>query len=488
MTAALKDRRTGTLREPPGEALLQRLWRALLACPAGVFAVLSIFFGLLVAFLTPPLRGPDEPAHVLRVYGFAQGDLLPAERVGGRLGLRLPGALHDDFAFYADRRWLGEAGHDYRGVLAERLAQRDARLSALDGGPPVFVPYEGSEGYSPAAYLPYIAVAFAARELQLDFLVTLYLMRIAGLLATTALAAYAIASAPRLNWCFLVIALWPAALYGRAVVSADGAALSFAMLVSALSLRAALSCDFGRGAERALWLALGALAKPPNLALLLLEFLGARWREGRDWLRRIAVILPALVLAPLWAGLTSCELAAWRLTESGRASPQELDPVWKFGFILAHPLQFPAALLGSFAERPGELWRQLVGVLGWLDTPLREPFYPLLTALLVVAAMTSLSPDRRVRAQLALIAALTVLGYLVCVSLILFLAWTPVDATTVWGVQGRYLVPALPAAAILFAALANARPRPSTPAAAALFGGLVSGAATVDAIVRLHWS
>ena len=133
------------------------------------------------------------------------------------------------------------------------------------------MPYAGSEGYSPVAYLPQATAAVIARALDLDFLPTLYLMRFAGLAALTALVAFAIALAPQLGWALLAIAMLPAALYGRSVISADGSTLAAAMVVTALWLRALLAPELHRPGRQAFWLTLGALTKPTNLAFVLLE-------------------------------------------------------------------------------------------------------------------------------------------------------------------------------------------------------------------------
>ena len=58
-----------------------------------------------------------------------------------------------------------------------------------------------------------------------------------------ALTAYAIAIAGRLGWTFFLIAMLPAALYGRSVVSADGAALACTMVITALCVRASNSME-----------------------------------------------------------------------------------------------------------------------------------------------------------------------------------------------------------------------------------------------------
>src|ERR1700722_20378302 len=38
-----------------------------------LFAVIAIAFGLLYAFILPPLQAPDEFAHLFRAYGLSQG-------------------------------------------------------------------------------------------------------------------------------------------------------------------------------------------------------------------------------------------------------------------------------------------------------------------------------------------------------------------------------------------------------------------------------
>src|SRR3546814_13493765 len=95
--------------------------------------------------------------------------------------------------------------------------------AAGDARPPVFIPYEGTEGYTPAPYLPYVAAAFVARLADLDFVATMYLMRLAGLAAMTAVMAYAVAATPTLKWAFLFIAMLPTALFARSVIKIGSA-------------------------------------------------------------------------------------------------------------------------------------------------------------------------------------------------------------------------------------------------------------------------
>src|SRR5689334_15991636 len=74
--------------------------------PVAVFVLLSLLFGVPGIFLTPPLRGADEPAHFLRAYGIAQGEIVPAladaER---RKGIFLPAELDADYEFFEATRY-----------------------------------------------------------------------------------------------------------------------------------------------------------------------------------------------------------------------------------------------------------------------------------------------------------------------------------------------------------------------------------------------
>jgi len=91
------------------------------------------------------------------------------------------------------------------------------------------------------------------------------------------------------------------------------------------------------------------------------------------------------------------------------------------------------------------------------------------------------------RARVAVIAGLTVLSYVVFVYLIFFLTYTPLDIDHVRGVQGRYFIIALPAAAIFIAAVTNFELPYGLPAVIATGGSLISGIASVEALLRTHW-
>ena len=466
-----------------------RWLRALLSRPALLLVVLSAVFGTLIVFVNPPLRGPDEPAHFVRIYGFLDGILLPSAEVNGRKGLYLPAALHDDYMLFKEpigKVWT--PGFSYWSVLDAYRERRNTSPTAAGARAPVFETFEGSEAYNPAAYLPYLPAGLVARVLGLDFVPTIYLMRFAGLAAFTALAAYAIAMTPCLKWAFFLIAMLPASIFGRSVVGADGAVLGFTLVGVALSLRAMAGILPGRPWERALWMTLNVLSKPPQIAFVLLEPMIYRTRTLTKHWRVIAlVVLPGTILSLLWIWGVKAEVAAWRVYGDG-AIAEQFSVGWKLRFMLENPLHFPKLMFTTLYAETFGLWRQVIGVLGYLDTHLFLGFYIAISIALTPVLFDRLELRRGDRVRIAVFSAAMIIAYTVAVFLILYITFTPSTEPQIWGVQGRYFVVILPLVAIILSAIFNCRLPAGMLAGVAIVGALLSGFASLEALWRVNWT
>jgi uncharacterized membrane protein len=468
---------------------LSRVVSRIAGQPAAVFALLSLAFGSIIILANPPLRGPDEIAHFLRIHSYTHGELLPAAEDNGRKGTLVKRELYDQLYFFknAGERFARarDEGLRYGQIMAENRESRGGDELQHD---PMFAPFAGTEGYNPAAYLPYIVAGAIARVLALDFSDTLLLMRFFGLIAFTAVAAYAIAMTPALKWAFVLIAMLPVSLYNRTVLSADGAALSYAMAITGLCFSATWGIAASRVWERSLWMTLCVLAKQPQIIFVLLELMVSWFKKlPRRWSSLAIVVLPGLILSPLWVVAVSADVAAWRVMEGRNYPPEHFDPLWKLAFMWEHPYHFPLAIWAALTGWGDRLWPELIGIVGWQDILLPPWTYLVLTILLLLVPLQKLPADGSARARLAAMAGLVVLGYCVLVYLIFFLTYTPLDRDHVIGVQGRYFVVALPAAAIFLAAVINlALPR-GVIAAIAIAGSLIAGIATADAMLRAHW-
>jgi uncharacterized membrane protein len=231
-----------------------------------------------------------------------------------------------------------------------------------------------------------------------------------------------------------------------------------------------------------------ALSKQPQIVFLLLELMVYRVKElPRQWLRVASVVLPSVILSPMWVFAVSAEIAAWRLQEEGRHPPEHFDPLWKLLYMWDHPYHFPLAAWRALSGWGDRLWQELIGIVGWQDILLPTWTYVALTVLLFLVPFQKLQVSGATRARVAVITGLVVLSYVILVYLIFFLTYTPLDVDHVRGVQGRYFVVVLPVAAIFVAIVVNRELPNAVPAAIAITGSMIAGIATVEALFRAHW-
>jgi len=183
----------------------------------------------------------------------------------------------------------------------------------------------------------------------------------------------------------------------------------------------------------------------------------------------------------------SADIAAWRLAQVETYPREYFDPLWKLAFMWEHPLHFPLAAWTSVTVWGDQLWPELIGVLGWQDVWLPTWTYFVLTIIVLLVPLQKLNLDGALRARVAVITGVAVLGYIVTVYLIFFLTYTPVTIDHIRGVQGRYFVIALPMAAIFLASVINAGLPRAVLATMAITGSLFSGIISFKALLAAHW-
>lgn len=142
-----------------------------------VFIVFSLGFGFAIVFVVPPLRGPDEIAHFLRVFSYTRGELLPSAELNGRKGIMVERKLYNELQFFKSAgEWFATAREQglrygqimplYQDVLAPIEEERN------DGV--IFAPFAGTEGYNPVAYVPYILAGIIGFQARFSACAALY--------------------------------------------------------------------------------------------------------------------------------------------------------------------------------------------------------------------------------------------------------------------------------------------------------------------------
>ena len=155
----------------------------------------------------------------------------------------------------------------------------------------------------------------------------------------------------------------PVSIYNRSVLSADGAALASALVVTALCFSAVR-----------IWAGLGALAVDDTLRAqqAAADRIRAAGGDGGPddgpaaWSSLALVVVPSFILSPLWVLAVSADVAAWRLLEAETHPREHFDPLWKLSYMWEHPLHFPLAAWTALI-RGDRLWEELIGILGWQD-------------------------------------------------------------------------------------------------------------------------
>ena len=275
------------------------------------------------------------------------------------------------------------------------------------------------------------------------------------------------------------------------MINADGGAFAAALMATALTLRALLRPAEPLAGQQSFWLTLGALTKPPNLALILLPLMAPPGRSAMRWARAGLIVLPALAVASALEPAQRSrhgDLADGRDHRPGRRrvrSGHQTRISARQILSTCQPLS-PRTLMQEDYLRG--LWVQAIGVLGLFDTVLRGWTYPLLTALLLGTFLVRIPFERGARIRIAMVAGLIILGYGAGLYLIGYLVFTPQGAPVIWGIQGRYFAPVLPLLAIAVAALGDRSPGERITSALAIALALLSGLASIDAVLRTDWN
>ncbi len=402
----------------------------LMAASPYLFLVLCLITTLFQVWHLPPYQGADEMAHAYRVDLVTFGQL-SAERVPKR---QVIAGGPTDMSLY-------EANLPFDNIrfnTAEKVDSVDFSAAARSrwDGRTTRVGYPGSAIYPPFFYLPQAGGLALGKLLDLPVVQSLYLARAANALICTLLGFTALLIAGRARLFMFALLLLPMSTALFSILGNDGLIVAVTALgVAAISRAMHQGRPMNRGEviAAAVCFALVGATKPPYIPLGLV--LLACDTEKRAWGRIAAAAAVAFAIG--WTMWTAIAVqTALTLPGSG------IDPEQQLAWLMAHPLQLFSIAVETLKNNHDPYAHMFIGVLGWLDTPMPETFYPAAWTMLAIAVALSLSrglstPWRWAPAA-GLLAALAGFGL---VHGALYLTWTPIGGPIVHGVQGRYFLP-----------------------------------------------
>jgi uncharacterized membrane protein len=390
----------------------------------------ALLFGSIFALVTPPFQVPDEPAHFYRAYRVSEGrlDLLPTP---GRVAAPLPVSVHRIGDLFGPLAFHSKRKTSPRAILAALRIPL-----APEQREPVFFP--STLTYTFVPYIPQAAGIAAGRLLGAPVLALLYLARLANLLCGALAIAFAVRRLPAFAWLAAMVALTPMCLSLLGSASADVTTIASSFLLVSTVAKLAWGTEGAARGDLLLLAAASAVlcaSKPPYLPLALLVLLipAARFPRGRR-----------MVFLPLYLGL-SLLAASWPVATSRVAGYGRLgsgvDPGRQIHDSLLHPFHLLRVVIVDYAVHTPRFLSQLVGRLGWLDTPLPAPLLVAYLALLLALVFLDTSPRIEARPWQRGIAAAAVLAGMILISASQYATWTPYRADFIEGIQGRYFLP-----------------------------------------------
>ena len=408
-----------------------------------LFLWLAPLLYIAFALLTPPFQTPDEHQHLFRAWQLADGTLF-AERRGAEVGGVVPGGLGK--AAQAEIGSLAPHASHVR-PLPER-SWTSHRSTQAEAEAPRFTNFLGSAIYPPAGYLPQIVAVGAGRLTGASVETIIRTGRVLNALLAAMLIAMAIRLTPWGATGLFWIGLLPTTSAASATFGQDGLVIGGSCLLLALGLRMALARSWSVSSAALLGLVASFVTLAKFVYLPLAMVAGAprvagqwRWRGlgGALFVAAVAV-LPAI----LWLTATA-EIAVPPRPDLPPAGTRLLA-------LFEAPGSLPQLLFNTFFAHGDKLWHSAF-MFGWLNIGpvLAAEVLSLLALAAVLAGGAPASAGQTLDPWLRLWVAAMAVGVAVAVSLALYVYWTPLGATRIHGLQGRYFVP--PAAALLLAVL-----------------------------------
>lgn len=442
------------------------------------FTFLTIaILGLFWCVVTPPFQVADENFHFFRAYQISQGDFIsqqarleqvfseqltayfPNETFVYRLDKLSDPGIHQNSSFLLHGGKLPSEIPELSNYLIEHIPHDpDAKLSlsklrgvfrteALSDRPPVFVSFPNTAAYSAVAYLPQAAGILFSRTLHLGIIYDFYLARVFSVVFGAVIIAVAVAIIPWGKAWLSFFALIPMFIFQLASCSADSVVLSLSVLLVAVSVLLSSKAEFKAGLlflAGIVWCLL-FLAKTVYAGLLLL-LLPHFWSQRKQLFK-----FPNILAFPFLA-ICAVPGLQWAQEAVDQFIPPtgyiQANPKAQIAFIKEHFFSFLQVAFVGLKHYCPILFREAVGVLGWLDTHLHAAVYWICSVGFLGLTLADRRGERRVLLPFTALITATVTYLLVVISI--FSVWNPVGVLMLNGLQGRYLLPLVPCIVVSF--------------------------------------
>jgi uncharacterized membrane protein len=408
--------------------------------PQYIFAFFSLIAGLILVFLIPPIGGIDENHHIRRTSEISQFILLHPKT-----------HTVDRFSLWSDNAWVMRKNYH---ETNKPWHFDDIKLTQIDQPKEIEIAVEKNvlSLNSPIIYAPFAAaLKIVNTTFAPEYWVQFYIVRVVALLCSVILLTMAIARIPEHKNLLAAAFLLPIMLYNRSGVNVDGIVIGcvslFIVKIYNLSNKAAIISLPDK-------LQLGALSfllaqcKGAYVPLLFLVLLipKEKFSSKRNWIVSILLlIIPAIICGLGWSGYAKHEILSG--IQYTTETTQTVWPDGQMTYILQNPIEFIGVLLKTVFASPliPISIAQMIGVLGWSGFSIDG--LSMVTVILLLIAISASEPvkiklyNSMYKKSFLLLISSATIGLALTM---LYVQWSPYQASIVSGFQGRYLYPLLP--------------------------------------------
>lgn len=410
----------------------RRVALATLAC-AGLMS-------MLMTSLIPPLQSPDENSHLRRAYSLMDGVFFisPNSRAAP-VNLEVDAGLERFTG-----AWLRQLATKPENRATQGLESFSREQHWTNEEAAMF---DAGAAYFPVLYWPAASGLGMARAMNQPVWVANAWARVAMLLVSLLAIGLALAIARAGFHALCATALLPMAWAQFGSVNLDSMTISLGVLVVAMLSAGVYGARHPRADGYPPWVRAGAwsllgilvVSKPVFLALMVPPLFWSLRPHARLNLVPMLLILAAL--------------AAWMIHMAQSFVDVRLQPgasaFARLGEALLSPIDTLQLFVATLVQHHAFYWKSMVGILGWLDTPLPGAMYAYAAVLMGAALLADASSPNPANWQDRSAFGIAAIAYVAATLLILWVAWTPAGARVIDGVQGRYFLPILPLAALV---------------------------------------
>ncbi|MGZ7069770.1 MAG: DUF2142 domain-containing protein [Methanobacterium sp.] len=403
--------------------------------PQNIFLALALIYGTAFLIVIPPFMISDEHFHFYKTYYTSEGHLLPDKN-----NYFFPESIDTTMQEFFPLNYV------YNNKTAINNIPLFLNLP-LNPDKKIYSDISNIAIYLPIPYLANSIMMATLRLFNLSPLLMMYLGRLINLFIWVILVYFAIKITPVHKWVFLMLALMPMTLNQAASLSAD----SFTIGLSFLTIAFFFNYSFSNRAINSkdiiimfILIFTLALSKQGYIPLLLLLLMIPIDKFNNSRIRILAFTLIGsitLLFTGIWDYIFKDSYVA--IVNPAISASNQIF------FILQNPLQFGYIFLNTLNLKFQFYLISFVGIFGWLQIPLPEIMvYTYLAALIIVALL-----DKNKLVVNKVQKSVSFFTFLI-ISFMVFLfeytTWTPVGASLIEGVMGRYFIPAAPLFFLLF--------------------------------------